>query len=124
MFSKDELPFLHEAILLFNDEAFYECHEILEELWEKLKGEEKQWIQGLLQISVGFYHLRTDNEKGCRSQFTKSLDKFSQNSHHHMPFRLESILDIVKGIATGFIIFNPNYNAPKIKFDERSKYSI
>ena len=35
----------------FNARRFYEAHEDWEELWHEAEGDEKRWLQGLIQIS-------------------------------------------------------------------------
>ena len=41
-----------EGIRLFNEQEFFECHEVLEELWSETLGEEKKFYQGLIQAAV------------------------------------------------------------------------
>ena len=48
-----EDPAFREAIDLFNHQQFFECHEVLEDLWRPLpEGSEKLFLQGLIQIAV------------------------------------------------------------------------
>ena len=52
---------LREGVGLFNRGEFFECHEVLEAAWLESAGEEKIFLQGLIQVSVSFYHLRRGN---------------------------------------------------------------
>ena len=52
---------LEKGIVEFNDEAFFECHDTLEEVWMEVRGQERLFFQGLVQVAVGYYHLTCEN---------------------------------------------------------------
>ena len=54
-------PGLRKGIEEFNQGAFFECHETLEELWVAESRPIRHLYQGILQIGVAFYHLRADH---------------------------------------------------------------
>lgn len=54
----------------FNEREFYECHDLLEDIWMEQKT--NKFLQGLLQMSVGLYHLECGNIKGARWMFTNA----------------------------------------------------
>lgn len=64
-----------KGIDLFNQGAYYECHDLLENIWEKSSGTEKIFLQSLIQLSVAFYHYQNKNLKGAQSLINKSLSK-------------------------------------------------
>jgi predicted metal-dependent hydrolase len=49
----------------FNKGEFYECHEYLEEAWMQEPGRVRFLYQGILQVGVGFYHLKNGNWRGA-----------------------------------------------------------
>jgi predicted metal-dependent hydrolase len=49
----------------FNKGEFYECHEFLEEAWMQEPGRVRFLYQGILQVGVGFYHLKNGNWRGA-----------------------------------------------------------
>lgn len=55
------------------DRDYFECHEVLEELWLD-RGREK-FYQGLLQVAVGLHHARNENINGARKIMIGSLEK-------------------------------------------------
>lgn len=59
----------------FNGQFFFEAHDTWEELWMQTTGPHRLFYQGLIQVSVGFYHLSNGNYKGACSQFGKALAK-------------------------------------------------
>lgn len=61
----------------FNNGMFFECHDTLEDLWHGTRGRDRLFLQGLIQVSVGFYHMMNANYRGARSQLTRGLQKLS-----------------------------------------------
>jgi uncharacterized protein len=59
----------------FNSQYFFEAHDTWEELWNETTGDHRLFYQGLIQTTVGFYHLSNQNYKGACSQFGKALGK-------------------------------------------------
>ncbi|HLG71371.1 MAG TPA: DUF309 domain-containing protein [Chloroflexota bacterium] len=55
------------GIELFNAREFYQCHEVLEEIWLAEPGQIRTLYQGILQVGVAFYHLSRGNYRGCTS---------------------------------------------------------
>src|SRR6266850_1146513 len=64
-----------QGIAEFNSCSFFECHDLLEDLWHDTRGRDRLFLQGLIQVSVGFYHFLNSNYKGAASQFTRGLGK-------------------------------------------------
>jgi len=50
---------------LFNEEKFYEAHEIWEDLWRETQGSFRVGYQGLIQAAVALHHLQTGNRLGA-----------------------------------------------------------
>ena len=44
------------AVVYFNAAAFFEAHEDWEELWHDAEGDERRWLQGLIQVAAAFVH--------------------------------------------------------------------
>ncbi|MFC5529171.1 DUF309 domain-containing protein [Cohnella yongneupensis] len=63
-------------ISYFNtDLDYYECHEVMEELW--LEEGRHPLLQGLLQAAVGLHHWHNDNFSGAVKLMEASLAKLS-----------------------------------------------
>jgi DUF309 family protein family protein len=58
---------LDAAALLFDAGLYFEVHELLEPYWMRERGEERDALQGLIQIAVGFQHLANGNIVGARA---------------------------------------------------------
>ncbi|MFC4076351.1 DUF309 domain-containing protein [Salinithrix halophila] len=67
-------PLFIQFLYHFNrDRDYYECHEVLEELW--MEEGRNPLYQGLLQVAVGLYHHRNGNVNGARKLFRGALSK-------------------------------------------------
>ncbi len=60
---------------LFNQQAFYQCHDSLEDLWHDALQPQRQFYQGVLQLAVGYYHLSNRNGKGAAILLGEGLAK-------------------------------------------------
>jgi predicted metal-dependent hydrolase len=63
----EEHDFLVAGSRLFNARAFYETHEEWEEVWRRATGSRREMLRGLIQIAVGYEHLKRGNDVGARS---------------------------------------------------------
>ena len=58
---------LGQAALLFDGRLYFEVHELLEPYWLRAAGRERETLQGLIQVAVGFHHLSNGNSGGARA---------------------------------------------------------
>jgi uncharacterized protein len=72
----------------FNAGHFFECHDTLEELWTGLRGPARDFFQGLIQVSVAFYHLSGGNLAGADSMFGRALKRFEGYPPRYFGFDL------------------------------------
>ncbi len=75
----------------FNAGKYFECHDTLEEVWRGIRGPARDFFQGLIQVSVGFYHLRNGNLQGGESQLKKGLAKLCVYGEHYLGFELAEL---------------------------------
>lgn len=66
-----------QGIEEFNSKQFYTCHDTLEALWMEAGEPEKRFYQGLLQISVGLYHLGNQNWRGAVILLGEGINRLS-----------------------------------------------
>ena len=73
----NEINTLFQAGLkLFNEKNFYDAHEKWEDLWSDYYLKDRLFIQGLIQLSVSFVHLKNNNMNGAKSLLNKCKQKF------------------------------------------------
>jgi uncharacterized protein len=87
---------LFEGVRLFNEEQFFEAHEVLEDVWRASAAPDKKFLQGLTQLAVAFHHHSTGNEVGCRSVMARALRNIS--SYPEGRFGLDTT-EIVEAVA-------------------------
>lgn len=51
---------------LFNEQRFYEAHEVAEERWRRSTEPEKTFLKGLIHAAVSLCHLQRGNAHGAR----------------------------------------------------------
>jgi len=65
------------GIKLFNRAAFFEAHEVLEDVWRAAPEPEKKFLQGLIQIAVALHHHGNGNLVGTRSLLGRAVRNLS-----------------------------------------------
>ena len=58
---------LDAAATLFDAYLFFEVHELLEAFWRDALGDDREALQGLIQVAVGYQHLANRNFAGARA---------------------------------------------------------
>lgn len=67
---------MRQAAACFNAGLFFEAHEHLERFWRcQPKGPTSRFLQGIIQISVGFHHAQRGSYDGAVNQLAKGLEK-------------------------------------------------
>ncbi|WP_274650103.1 DUF309 domain-containing protein [Paenibacillus humicola] len=86
--------FVHFIVLFNVDEDYFECHEVMEELW--LEEGRSLLYQGLLQAAVGLHHWRNDNYTGAVKLFTQSENKLVRYPDVTMGLSIRQLRDDVE----------------------------
>lgn len=73
----DSIDEFHRGIELFNHGEYFECHEVLEEVWRHERGERRLFLQSLIHLAVAFYHHQQGNPAGMERQMQKGLKKLA-----------------------------------------------
>ncbi len=81
-------PLYLRGIKLYRAGEFFECHEVLEELWTPMRGPHRLFLQALIHFAVAFYHQHRHNPLGAERQLRKALRK------------LERYLPVYEGVDT------------------------
>jgi predicted metal-dependent hydrolase len=66
---------LRGAAALFDAGLYFEVHELLEPNWGAARGSDREALQGLIQIAVGYQHLANGNLKGARALLAEGSSK-------------------------------------------------
>ncbi len=74
-----ERALLQRGVAQFNARHYFECHDTLEELWAGLRDERRDFVQGLIQLAVAFYHLANGNLPGAVRVFDRGLERLRRD---------------------------------------------
>ena len=78
------------ALNLFNDQKWYEAHDAFEEIWNSVDGDERQVIQGILQVSVSQFHLSKGNLNGATILLGEGLGRIKTRTKINLGIDLDS----------------------------------
>ena len=81
---------LLDALNLFNNQKWYEAHDAFEDIWNTLDGDERQIIQGILQVSVSQFHLTKGNLNGATILMGEGLGRIKNRTKIDLGIDLES----------------------------------
>jgi predicted metal-dependent hydrolase len=84
----------YQFIEKFNDREFYECHDLLEEIW--MEDKSNKFLQGLLQLAVGLYHFECGNIKGARWMFKNARKYLSSYAPVHWSLDVNGVLSYIE----------------------------
>jgi hypothetical protein len=62
------------GILFFNAANFFEAHEVWEDLWTESHGDDRKFVQGLIQAAVGLFHFSSGNLGGAAKLYRTSRE--------------------------------------------------
>ena len=83
----------------FQNGNYFDAHEIWEDLWSDYYLKDRKFIQGLIQLSVSFVHLKNGNMIGAKNLLKKSKEKFLDYEKEHRSINIEMLraeMDIVQ----------------------------
>ena len=78
------------ALNLFNNHKWYEAHDAFEEIWNYVDGDERQVIQGILQVAVSQFHLSKGNLNGATILLGEGLGRIKTRTKINLGIDLES----------------------------------
>ena len=81
---------LLNALNLFNNQKWYEAHDAFEDIWNTLDGDERQIIQGILQVSVSQFHLTNGNLNGATILLGEGLGRIRNRTNINLGIDLKS----------------------------------
>ena len=109
---KNKIELFNKGLDAFQKHDFYDAHEYWEDLWSDYRLEDAKFIQGLIQLSVGYFHISNLNINGARGLLNKCKPKLLEFSPEHRGLNVSNIL---KGVdkSLNFLEKTPNTS----KFD-------
>ena len=84
------------ALNLFNNQKWYEAHDAFEDIWNTLDGDERQIIQGILQVSVSQFHLTKGNFNGATILLGEGLGRIKNRTNINLGIDLKSFCNCLE----------------------------
>ena len=79
------------ALNLFNNQKWYEAHDAFENIWNTLDGDERQIIQGIIQVSVSQFHLSKGNYNGATILLGEGYGRIKNRTNINLGIDLETL---------------------------------
>ena len=102
---------LREGLELIRAGAYFEAHEELEDEWRTAPAAERDFLQGLVHVSVAWLHAERGNRNGCERQLEKAQRRLSPYAPEHRGVDVELVLRQVSAarekVQAGDLILEP-----------------
>jgi hypothetical protein len=85
-----------KGVTAFRSGDFYLAHDLWEEVWHAYRPADRRFLQGLIHIAVGSYHIQCGNSKGSQSQLGKAIDKMSPFAPMHWGIDVHDVVARVR----------------------------
>jgi uncharacterized protein len=83
---------------LFNDERYWEAHEVLESVWKNSTGTEKEILNGIILVAAAFVHDEKDEQDICISILHRAKRKLDRASDTYYGIDMTKIVDVISEI--------------------------
>lgn len=92
-------------------ERWFDAHEALEEEWRRAADEERDFLQGLVHVTVAWHHAAAGNAVGAAGQLAKAATRLEAYRPAHRGVDLECVLGQVEAaqarVASGLLDLLP-----------------
>ncbi len=88
---------LAEGLRCYTNEEFFEAHEHWEAIWLQCEEPEKTFLQGLIQVTAAFHHLRRKNVIGAVSLLTAALRRLDRFPAVYGGIEVEALRESIRG---------------------------
>ncbi len=86
------------GVSYFNDERFWEAHEVLEGVWKKSFEGEKELVQGIILVAAALVHFQKAEDTICLSVLGRALDKLGRSTGMYHEINVDMIRKKVQEI--------------------------
>ena len=91
-----------KGLMEYEKGDYFEAHEAWEDLWSDYNFPDRKYIQGLIQLSVSFVHLRNGNMNGARSLLKKCSEKFEPYQYLQRGINMDELKMDIKTVALAY----------------------
>ena len=86
---------LEEGIGLMREERWFDAHEALEAEWREAPEPERDFLQGLVHVTVAWHHASRGNAPGASRQLEKAARRLGPYAPEHRGVDVARVLDDV-----------------------------
>lgn len=101
-------PLFLKGIREFNEGSYWECHETLEQLWRAEPRPVRDLYQGILQVGVGFHHLRNGNYAGAVKVLGRGLPRLQRLPDLCQGVRVAELADAAWRVYQAILALGPD----------------
>src|ERR1035438_1052006 len=89
-------PHYSGYFVLFNQQKFFEAHEVLEHIWLKDKhGPNGAFYKGLIQLAGAFVHLQKDHLRPAAALFKLAQANLEKYPRLHEQLNIAAVLELI-----------------------------
>ncbi len=90
---------LDRGLELIRAGAYFEAHEELEDEWREAPTPERDFLQGLVHVTVAWYHAGRGNRVGCERQLAKAQRRLAAYAPTHRGVEVGQLLEQLESVA-------------------------
>jgi predicted metal-dependent hydrolase len=102
---------LEAGIVLMRAERWFDAHEAFEDEWRTAPDPERDFLQGLVHVTVAWHHASRGNAPGASRQLEKATRRLAPYAPEHRGVEVTSVLGQVEAasarIAEGLLDLLP-----------------
>jgi predicted metal-dependent hydrolase len=108
------------GIDLFNRAEFYDAHEVLEDVWRPMMGQQRIFLQGLIQVAVALHHHSTGNVVGARSLLRRAAKNLSNCPETYCELKISRFRTALEGWQRALDEGTPLPPLPKLEMADQN----
>jgi len=101
----------------FNECEYFEAHDVWEELWQEYTGEDRTFLQGLIQAAVCLHHFANGNTRGAVKLYHSSRRYLEPFAPRHCRLDVARFLDQMTDCCRDIIGSEETYPSGEIPED-------
>jgi predicted metal-dependent hydrolase len=84
-----------QGIRLFNQQQFFDAHEVLEDVWRDAPAAQKKFLQGLIQLAVALHHHSRGNTVGAVSLLKRAARNLEEEPRESRGIQVAELLHCI-----------------------------
>ena len=90
---------LEEGLVLMRAERWFDAHEALEDEWRDAPAPERDFLQGLVHVTVAWHHASRGNAPGASRQLATATRRLTPYAPSHRGVDVAAVLGQVEAAA-------------------------